>query len=270
MEPMRSGPKGGSLHSVPPRHVSAFLPAHVSSSTHWGKQPIAHQGAQAVPRLSVGGNLKAASCPLLCIEAAPGTHVTSQMAGYPQGLWTAISSNLKLRTEEALKYFGEFTWLWTNPHECHGMELPGTKGFPNIHNLELARVSLPPKYGLEVLSQASPQDGRGLLLLRSLTSGSTSNTGTGMGSMPQACWGLILPAGLREGVLGELCPSPPSAPAQLKMKGKPSRLGTPGEYSLPPEQRQNGKFMSRMNVSPLLRNICQHHRQRHSFSNKEN
>lgn len=177
---MRSGPKGRSLHSVPPRHVSAFLPAHISSSTHCGKQPITHKGAQAVPELRVGGDLKAASCPLLCIEAAPDTHVTSQMAGHPQGLWTAISSNLKLRTEEALKYFGEFTWLWTNPHECHGMEAPGTKGFPDIHSLELARVSLPPKYGLEVLRQASPQEGRGLLLLRSLTSGSTSNTGDGL------------------------------------------------------------------------------------------
>lgn len=109
---MRSGPKGRSLHSVPPRHVSAFLPARISSSTHCGKQPITHKGAQAVPELRVGGDLKAASCPLLCIEAAPDTHVTSQMAGHPQGLWTAISSNLKLRTEEALKYFGEFTWLW--------------------------------------------------------------------------------------------------------------------------------------------------------------
>ena len=56
MEPMRSGPRGVSLHGVPPHHVSAFLPAYISFSTNWGKQPIAHKGAQAFPQLSVGGN----------------------------------------------------------------------------------------------------------------------------------------------------------------------------------------------------------------------
>lgn len=53
---MRSGLRGAFPLRVPPCHVSAFLPAHISFSTNGGEQPIAHKGAQALPKLSVGGS----------------------------------------------------------------------------------------------------------------------------------------------------------------------------------------------------------------------
>lgn len=85
MEPMRSGRGGDSRRSIPPPHVSAFLPGHISFSTNWGKHLIAHKGAQAFPELSVGG--KSSSCQLpfhfIDIKAAPDTHITSQMARPP-------------------------------------------------------------------------------------------------------------------------------------------------------------------------------------------
>lgn len=63
MEPMRSGPRRGSPPQHPPHHVSAFLPAHISFSTNWGKHLIAHKGAQAFPKLSVGGTSPSCQLP---------------------------------------------------------------------------------------------------------------------------------------------------------------------------------------------------------------
>lgn len=80
----------------------------------------------------------------------------------------------------------------------------------------------------------------------------------------------MLPVGLGQGVLGQLCQLPTSVPTQLKANQKLSRLRPPGDYSVPAGQRLDGKFTFKMNFSPLLRNIRQHPRHWHSFRNKEN
>lgn len=89
VEPMRSGLRGAFPPQHPSLHVSAFLPAHIRFSTNWGNHPIAHKGAQAFSKLSVGGNSSSCQLSSHFHHGCPDTHIPSQVARCPPGLLDA-------------------------------------------------------------------------------------------------------------------------------------------------------------------------------------